>query len=135
MKAISVVLIFLAACSSTLFAQAPSEEEMLIKASALTKLAKAAESAGRHKNPPADLTEQEFLAFATSHDPSLLEPFSGYRLRALRKDRRAVVLVCSADGAIRLLEDAGCTAALDRHHWRGPNFPCEFSIDVAEVCQ
>lgn len=135
MKAISVLLIFIAACSSAPLAQTPNEEEMLITASALTKVAAAAESAARYKEPPADLSEQEFLTFATSHDPSLLEPFTGYQLRALRKDRRSVVLVCSADGAIRLLEDAGCTAELDRHHWREPDSPCEFSINVAEVCQ
>lgn len=135
MKAMYVFLIFIAACSSVPYTQSPNEEEMLIKASALTKVAAAAESAARYKEPPADLSEQEFLTFATSHDPSLLEPFTGYQLRALRKDRRAVVLVCSADRTIRLLEDAGCTAALDRHHWREPHSPCEFSIDVAEVCQ
>lgn len=107
---------------------------MFIAASALTKVAAAAESAVRYKDPPTDLSEQEFLDFSTQHDPSLLEPFSAYQLRAMRKDRRAVVLVCSTDGAIRLLEDAGCTAQLDRHHWRSPDSPCEFSIEPAEIC-
>lgn len=134
MKVISVLLIFLAAWSSAPSAQTQSEEEMLIMASALTKVAAAAESAARYKEPPTDISEQEFLKFSTSHDPSLLEPFSGYKLRAQRKSRRAVILVCSADGAIRLLEDAGCTAALDRHHWRGPSAPCEFSINLTEIC-
>lgn len=135
MKAIWFSLFFLAACTTTPMAQTPSEEEMLVKASALTKLAAAAESAIRYKEPPQNLSEQQFLEFSTRHDPSLLEPFTGLQLRARRKDRRAVILVCSADGAIRLLEDAGCTAELDRHHWRTPGFPCEFSVDPVVACQ
>jgi hypothetical protein len=134
MKLILILLVFLAAWSSPPSAQTQSEEEMLIMASALTKVAAAAESAARYKEPPTGMSEQQFLEFSTSHDPSLLETFSGYKLRAQRKDRRAVILVCSADGAIRLLEDAGCTAALDRHHWRGRNSPCEFSINLTEIC-
>lgn len=135
MKAIWIFLFFLVAYSTSPLAQTPSEEEMLVKASALTKLAAATESAIRYKDPPPDLSEREFLEFSTRHDPSLLEPFTGLQLRALRKDRRSVVLVCTADGAIRLLEDAGCTAELDRHHWRAPSSPCEFSVDPEAACQ
>lgn len=135
MKAIWISLFFLTACSTSPLAQTSSEEEMLVKASALTKLAAAAESAIRYKEPSPDLSEREFLEFSTHHDPSLLEPFTGLRLHVLRKDRRAVVLVCSADGTIRLLEDAGCSALLDRHHWRDPVFPCEFSVNPEAECQ
>lgn len=129
-----ICLTCLTACSSLATAQAVTEEEMLVKASALTKVAAAAESAARYKDPSPDFSERDFLEFSTRHDPSLLEPFTGFTLRALWRDRRGVVLVCSADGTIRLLEDAGCTAELDKHHWREPESPCEFSIDVAGIC-
>ena len=52
-------------------------EEMLTAASALTKVAAAAEASVRYGNPPENLPDAEFLQFATAHDPELLQPFSG----------------------------------------------------------
>src|SRR5450830_1581469 len=69
--------------------QSPNEETMLIKASALTKLSAAAESAVRYKDAPEDLTDRALLQWATSHDPALLAPFSAYTLKVLRQDRHA----------------------------------------------
>ena len=108
---------------------------MLIQASALTKLSAAAESAVRYKDVPEDLTDRALLRWATSHDPALLAPFPAYTLKVLRQDRHAVVLVCTEDGTIALLEDAGCTAELDRHRWRDtPDAVCGFSIEPRVVC-
>lgn len=108
---------------------------MLIKASALTKLSAAAESAVRYKNAPEDLTDRALLQWATTHDPALLAPFSAYTLKVLRQDHHAVVLVCTEDGTIALLEDAGCTAELDRHRWRDmPGAVCGFSIEPRVAC-
>ncbi len=108
---------------------------MLIKASALTKLSAAAESAVRYKDAPEDLADRALLEWATSHDPALLAPFSAYTLKVLRQGRHAIVLVCTEDGAIALLEDAGCTAELDRHRWRDtPDAACGFSIEPRIVC-
>lgn len=112
-----------------------NEETMLIKASALTKLSAAAESAVRYKDAPGELTDRTLLQWATSHDPALLAPFSAYTVKVLRQDRHAVVLVCTEDGTIALLEDAGCTAVLDRHRWRDtPGAVCGFSIEPRVVC-
>lgn len=135
MKTRLLALIYLIVWCSLASAQAVTEEDMLVKASALTKVTVAAESAARYKDPSPDLSEREFLEFSTRHDPSLLEPFAGFTLRALWRDRRGLVLVCTADGKVRLLEDAGCTAELDKHHWRETESACEFSINVAEICR
>ncbi len=122
-----------AGCATT--GVAPDEEAMLIQASALTKLAAAAESAVRYKDAPGELADRALLQWATAHDPALLAPFPAYTLRVLREGRHAVVLVCSADGARALLEDAGCTARLDRHRWRDtPDAACGFSIAPRAVC-
>lgn len=120
-------------CASV--ARSPNEEAMLITASALTKLSAAAESAVRYKNAPGELTDRALLEWATTHDPALLAPFSAYTLKVLRQDRHAVVLMCTQDGASALLEDAGCTAQLDRHLWRDtPGAGCGFSIEPRVVC-
>lgn len=126
-------VVALLGCAAT--GPSPNGETMLIKASALTKLSAAAESAVRYKNAPADLTDRALLHWAASHDPGLLAPFSAYTLKVLRRDRHTVVLMCSEDGTLALLEDAGCTAKLDRHRWRDtPGAVCGFSIEPGAVC-
>lgn len=110
-------------------------DRMYSLASALTRLTSAVESAVRYKNVPPDAGDEAVLDLATKHDRSLLEPFARYRLRIQRQGRDAVVLVCSRKHAVRLLEDAGCSARLDRHHWQSTvALPCEFTIDVATAC-
>jgi hypothetical protein len=106
---------------------------MYVKASALTKLSAAVESAVRYKNLPSDLGEQELLVFATRHDPALLESFRGYKVRVLRRERHSIVLICDAAGDRALLEDAGCTGPMDRARWKEPQ-SCEFSVDPGRVC-
>lgn len=110
-------------------------EAMLIKSSQLTKLSAAVESTVRYKDPPTDLNEQDLLKFATQHDTQLLENFSGFKVRTISKERHSVVLICTEDGLRGLLEDAACTPALDRHHWKdSQSQPCEFTVETITVC-
>lgn len=135
MRAIVLLAVFVAGCAGLPTEEQAREEEMLIVASALTKLAAAAEASVRYGNPPENLSDEEFLQSATAHDPALLRPFAQYRLKALRQDRHAVILVCSADGSIALIEDAGCTAQSDRHHWQTTPAPsCRFTIELGKAC-
>lgn len=128
-------LLALAGCTSIALGQTFSEEEMLVAASALTKVTTAVEAAERYGNPPDGLADQAFLDFATAHDPALLQPLSKYHLKVLRKDRHAVLLLCDSDGQIALLEDVGCTAQLDRHRWKvAPPKACAFSVDPSDIC-
>lgn len=109
---------------------------MMIRASALTKLSTAVEAAVRYEaEASAGLDGQALLAFAARDDAVLLERFAGLELRVARGDRHASVLLCSPDGSQALLEDAGCTSALDRHAWREAEAaPCEFRLDLAALC-
>ena len=101
----------------------------------VTKLSAAVESTVRYKNPPPDLSETELLAVATRHDPVLLENFKGYTVRVLRQERHSIVLVCDRTGARALLEDTGCSGAMDRARWMDAPESCEFSLDTAAVCK
>lgn len=135
MRGIIFLAVFVAGCAGLPTEEQAREGEMLIAASALTKVAAAAEASVRYGNPPENLSDEEFLIYATAHDPVLLQPFAKYRLKALRQDRHAVVLVCSADGAIALIEDSGCTAQSDRHHWRTIPAPaCMFTLEPRKIC-
>ena len=110
-------------------------QEMLIKASALTKVASALEAAVRFGDAPPGLSETELLRRATSHDPDLLVPFHDYVLRARRAGNLSSVLMCSKDGNTALLEDAGCSPRFDEHLWqRAPQLPCAFQLDLAKTC-
>lgn len=109
------------------------KEEMYIRASALTKLTAAVESMVRYKNPSALWTDEELLAAATAHDPHLLLNMRGYKLSVLNRNKHAVVLVCTISGERALLEDAGCTGPMDRHHWQQSS-PCDFSLSIDTVC-
>lgn len=132
---LSVLLVAVLTGCATFSPEQKHAEEILTAASALTKVAAAAEASVRYGNPPENQPDAEFLTFATAHDPALLQPFSKYQLISKRKDRHAIVLMCSGDGAIALIEDAGCTAQVDRHHWQVTPAPsCTFTLEPAKLC-
>lgn len=110
-----------------------NSEEMYIKASALTKLSSAVEGTVRYENLPDTLNDQDLLKLSTEDDPSLLEPFNGYVMKINREFNHAIVLVCNSDGTQGLLEDAGCTAAMDSHLWQ-KKASCLFTIQSNVVC-
>lgn len=113
-----------------------SDEEMYSLAAALTKLSNVVESAVAFKDPPEKLSERELLDFSAQHDPSLLRPFDRFTLHVLRQSGHAAVLVCTPEGGRALLEDAGCTARLERHWWKEvPQKPCALTLDLFAVCQ
>ncbi len=133
---IPIFMLVLSVSLSCIAAKAVDPDEMYQKAAALTKLSAAAESAARYGDIPDNIDDREFLNRATVHDKSLLEPFGNYKLRVLRQDKHAIILVCNREGNIGLLEDAGCTAELDKHLWQeNPSRPCEFTLTVGEVCK
>lgn len=111
-----------------------TEDQMYKLALDLKRLSQPVEVTVRYDNPPATTSDIELLKQATLHDPSLLTPFKDYRLRILREHRHAVLLLCSKDGKA-LLEDAGCTGEFERHRWKNKDQPCEFTLDIDQVCR
>ena len=111
-------------------------ETMRPLASALTKLSSQAESLVRYQAPPVDATDEELLQLATKNDPGFLDTFKGYKLRVRSQDRHAIILLCTEDGTVGLLEDLGCTASLDRNLWEeSMAMPCEFSLSIKLGCK
>lgn len=129
----ALVATLLYSCSAT--GQLQDDEALLIKASALTKVAAAVDSVIRYKDAPMEIPEADLLRMATEHDPELLTPFQGLKIRVRRSGPNSSVLVCSAEGTRGLIEDAGCTARSDEHLWRRqPNAECRFHLDLEAVC-
>jgi len=70
---------------------------------------------------------------ATEHDPRLLAPeFDQYTLRVQYQNRSAVLLLCTKDGKFAIMEDAGCSARLDRQVTEAAD--CNFALRVREGC-
>lgn len=128
----ALLLLLLTACRT---APTVRGREMYELGSALTMLSAAVEAEVRYGDAPADISDEELIQRATKHDPGLVAPFSGYVLRVARENRHAIVLVCTKD-RVALLEDAGCSAPMDRHLWdSSPAKPCEFTIRVGDACR
>ncbi|KHS91814.1 hypothetical protein RC86_09430 [Pectobacterium brasiliense] len=114
--------LFLAGCCS--FSSANQQETMYPLSSALTKLSASVEAETRYGNPD------------SATDSTLLAPFKDYKMKAKSVEGHSLILVCSADGRQALLEDAGCTAKMDKHHWQEKANPgCNYTIDMAQVCR
>lgn len=108
-------------------------EDMYIKASALTKLTSSVEATVRYQQPSTNFTDDELIKLSVEDDPAQLEPFAGYTLKVNRDFDHAILLVCNNDGTQGLLEDAGCTAMLDKHLWQ-ENASCAFTLSSDVVC-
>ena len=135
MKRILILVLALAGCTSLATGQTYSEEAMLTAAAALTKVSAATEAFLRYGSPPDGLPDDAFLTQSVAHDPGLLAPFSTYRVKATRVNGHTAVLVCTPDGTEALLEDAGCTATMDKQRWRDDSkSPCAFALDLNQVC-
>lgn len=135
MRLATIAALALAGCVSLATGQTVSEEEMMTSAAVVTKVSAAAEANLRYGSPSDALSDAEFLAQSVAHDPGLLAPLSAYQVKATRQAGHTAILVCSPDGATALLEDAGCTAMLDRHRWRDDSgSPCAFTVDLKQLC-
>jgi len=124
--------LLLIACSSV---AGDRVSEMNDAASALTKLSAAVDGTIRYGEPSPLLSESDLLAMSVADDPSLLTPLQNFILRVRREGDDSSVLVCDLHGTMALLEDAGCTPALDTHHWHAsPAAPCHFTFSPRSIC-
>lgn len=74
------------------------------------------------------------LKNATQHDKRLLDKvFSNYELKVQYQNPYAVLLICSKDERSAIMEDAGCSARIDRQVTSPA--PCEFTLKVTHGCK
>lgn len=126
----AIAITALGACASP-----PTEREMNYMASALTKVSAAVDATVRYSSPGESLSAEQLLQLSTAHDADLMKPFEGFNVRVLRSGEDSAVLVCRKDDGAALLEDAGCTARLDRHRWNsGGDDRCQFTLDLKTIC-
>lgn len=137
MKSISallmVSLVFLISCAHA----GQNEKEMYTLASALLHISSSVESAVRYENAPDSLEDRELVKYATRNDPALIQPLDGYYIKAkgvmVGQKKHSIILICTSDKQQALLEDIGCTTALDKNSWKAMA-PCEFTLDMSTEC-
>ncbi len=129
-------LIASAVAVSVLLAQSGNyEKRFLALSDALVLLTSAIENAAHGEAADANMSDEAFLNVATRHNPALREPFRDFQIKIFRKNRHAIVLVCTKDGTKALFEDAGCTAEMDAHLWMPKELPpCTFHL-TNDFCQ
>lgn len=112
------------------------ETEFYKAASALTKLSAAVEATVRYEGVAVNADSEEIIRQATRHDKTLLSYFSDYELKVHVEARHAIVLLCNKEKTEMHLEDAGCSAEMDVHHWKTKTIQtCEATLDLNETCQ
>ncbi len=133
-QGIALCFVFLVSAGCTV-SRAAEAEKMYILGSALTKLCDSVEATVRYEDPPVGMEDAELLVLATKHDPGLLAPFADYKVRVKQEEKHAVLLVCDKDGKTGLLEDACCSAPMDKYLWNiEPPNSCDFTIKINAVC-
>lgn len=79
------------------------------------------------------INDAEILKNATSHDQRLLtNDFEPYLIKVQYQNPYAVLLLCTKDGGRAIMEDAGCSARLDRQI--ADDSRCEFTLKVKDGC-
>lgn len=125
--------ILLNACAPV--ALAPDDKERSLLTAKMVKLSSVVEKYfWSLSEMPFDETIN-ILRSATRDNPSLLAPeFEPYQFKVQYQNPYAVLLLCSKDGSRAIMEDAGCSADLDRQVTDAAT-PCEFKLVVQSKCK
>lgn len=131
-KSIAVcALLLLGGCGSATVKQ----EDPAVLAKSLQRLSAAMESYLLYEHRPPGASQEVLLSEGTRGEPGLLKEFDGYKLVLAREQPRSMILVCTQDGKQALMEDLGCTVKIDRKLGEQSSAPCEFTLEIKEVCQ
>ena len=112
------------------------EEEMLILASALTKVTAAFDSYVRYGDINESASVDDLFKSSVEHDPGLLSPFANFHLEPVHHEGGGYLLMCPVDKSEALLADAGCTGSFDQHLWQTPQHEaCALPADLPLQCK
>jgi len=123
----------LCACAPPL-AAAPDAEARGLLSTKMVNLSSAVDTYFADLSAAPTESDATILQNATRHDVRLLAPeFEPYLLKIQFQNPYAVLLLCSKDGNRAIMEDAGCSARLDRQVMN--DAPCEFTLHISKGCQ
>lgn len=128
-----VAVLVLSACATPSDAT-PDAKERGILSTKMVNLSSAIDTYFTDLSKAPTDSDATILQNATRHDKRLLAPeFEPYVLKVQYQNPFSVLLLCSKDGKQAIMEDAGCSARLDRQVLHVA--PCEFTLRVSRGCQ
>lgn len=133
MISLLIVSILLLSGCATSIAAGPGDEERGRLSTHMVNLSSALEVYfdGLASAPEED--DAVTLQKAIEHDSRLLaQEFRAYQLRTQYQSPYAVILLCSMNGQFAIMEDAGCSARVDRQVTH--DAPCQFTLRVSDGC-
>lgn len=121
---------FLSGC-----ANANEQEQYAEIAAELIHVTRAVEAEIRYVDPTsAELTDEALLEKSLADTPNWREPYEGYGMIARVIGGHAVVMVCTEDKTVGLLEDSGCTPAFDNYLAGSGGNACTPTFTPENVC-
>jgi hypothetical protein len=112
---------------------APDAKERSRLSTKMVNLSSAVNTYFSHLSRAPIESDGTILQNATRHDKRLLaREFEPYVLKVQYQNQHAVLLLCSSDGTRAIMEDAGCSARLDRQVTHAT--PCKFTLRVSRSC-
>lgn len=131
---IGVTPIFLLAACLTATAAPPDNEERGRLSTKMVNLSEAVDTYYSRLPKAPDDSDTVIMQNATQHDKRLMATeFEHYVLKVQYQNPYAVLLLCSKDGKKAIMEDAGCSARLDRQVINDAS--CEFTLHVNQGCR
>lgn len=128
-----IIVSLLGACAAPI-AATPDAKERGILSTKMVNLSSAVNAYFADLSGAPTDSDAAILQNATSHNPRLLAvEFEPYTLKVQYQNPYAVLLLCSKEGNQAIMEDAGCSARLDRQVTNVA--PCEFTLRVNPGCQ
>jgi len=116
-------------------AWAGDDDAMYEMAARASQVARSVHYAARSSAVPVDLDGEALVARASVNDPKILASLADYHVTAKRSGKASVLLVCDKAQNEALLEDAGCTQAVDLHRWKeSPRGPCAVTLQPEAAC-
>ncbi len=129
-----VTALLLDACACPISVDHPDAKERGLLSTKMVNLSSAVDTYFADLSKAPTDSDATILRTATRHDPRLLAPeFEPYLLKVQFQNPYAVLLLCDKDGNRAIMEDAGCSARLDRQVTAVA--PCEFTLRVRPGCR
>lgn len=81
-----------------------------------------------------DVQGMALIRRSIATDPSILDGLGGLHVDAWHHGQDSLILVCDRADGQALVEDAGCTHAVDAERWRSPS-ACAFTLTTQALCR
>lgn len=129
-KALGILVFILVAKES--FPQTTSEVSRVI--GVLRLLSPMVDDYVAHNPKAQNMETKQIILESVKSSPALANALKDYKVNIRVDGLDSAILVCMPSGDKALVEDAGCSAEVDRQYTDHP-MPCTFELNLKETCE